>query len=427
MTWAPPRPASWTAKRPTPPLAPVTQHAPTQDVAGEADRKQGGQAGDRERRGLGEGDLVGEDGERVGRHGRPLSPGARGQQPDDARALGRPRAVVGVPAARIGGMDPHAHPGPVAAAFAERRRAWRRSGCRRSRRRSWPARRTRPEHDCGLRTPFQRDRDRIVHCQGVPAPQAQDAGLRRPRGRPLPHAADAHARGHTGLAHGRARARASTRTSRRRSASATTSATRRSATSARTSSTPACASASDAGFRHFEHSLRVVDVLERDGAGLNLTDDVRDGILCHSGRAPLPRTLEGRIVRIVDRVAYLNHDIDDALRAGRPRRRRAAARADRGAGADGLGAHRRARARPRRALRARRRHRPGRAGGSGHGRAARLHVRATSTSARRRGASTRRSRACCRDALRGTTPRTPSGCPTTAARPAPTLAQRVTD
>jgi dGTPase len=77
------------------------------------------------------------------------------------------------------------------------------------------------------------------------------------------------------------------------------------------------------GFRHYEHSLRVVDVLEPAptaqplvGIGLNLCDDVRDGILCHSGRAPLPRTLEGRIVRIVDRVAYINHDIDDALRAG---------------------------------------------------------------------------------------------------------------
>jgi len=52
------------------------------------------------------------------------------------------------------------------------------------------------------------------------------------------------------------------------------------------------------------------------GAGLNLTDDVRDGIVCHSGRAPMPRTLEGRIVRLVDRVAYINHDIDDSVRAG---------------------------------------------------------------------------------------------------------------
>ena len=70
------------------------------------------------------------------------------------------------------------------------------------------------------------------------------------------------------------------------------------------------------GFRHHEHSLRVVDVLERDGAGLNLTEPVREGILCHSGRAPMPATLEGRIVRLVDRIAYINHDIDDAVRAG---------------------------------------------------------------------------------------------------------------
>jgi dGTPase len=70
------------------------------------------------------------------------------------------------------------------------------------------------------------------------------------------------------------------------------------------------------GFRHYEHSLRVVEVLEREGAGLNLCDDVRDGIVCHSGRAPMPRTLEGRIVRLVDRVAYINHDIDDSVRAG---------------------------------------------------------------------------------------------------------------
>jgi len=69
-------------------------------------------------------------------------------------------------------------------------------------------------------------------------------------------------------------------------------------------------------FRHYEHSLRVVDELERDGAGLNLTEAVRDGIICHSSRADLPATLEGRIVRIIDRVAYINHDIDDAVRAG---------------------------------------------------------------------------------------------------------------
>ncbi|MGZ4257757.1 MAG: deoxyguanosinetriphosphate triphosphohydrolase [Gaiellaceae bacterium] len=69
------------------------------------------------------------------------------------------------------------------------------------------------------------------------------------------------------------------------------------------------------GFRHNEHSLRVVDVLERDGRGLNLTAEVCDGILNHTGPNE-PDTLEGKIVRLVDRVAYINHDIDDAIRAG---------------------------------------------------------------------------------------------------------------
>jgi dGTPase len=68
-------------------------------------------------------------------------------------------------------------------------------------------------------------------------------------------------------------------------------------------------------FRHNEQSLRLVDVLERDGEGLNLTEQVRDGILNHTGSGT-PATLEGRIVRLVDRVAYINHDIDDAIRAG---------------------------------------------------------------------------------------------------------------
>ena len=68
-------------------------------------------------------------------------------------------------------------------------------------------------------------------------------------------------------------------------------------------------------FRHNEQSRRVVDLLERDGEGLNLTWEVRDGILNHTG-PELPDSLEGRIVRIVDRVAYINHDIDDAVSAG---------------------------------------------------------------------------------------------------------------
>lgn len=77
------------------------------------------------------------------------------------------------------------------------------------------------------------------------------------------------------------------------------------------------------GFRHNEQSLRVVDLLEKDGEGLNLTDVVRDGILRHSkGRATItgtragtPSTSEGEIVKLADALAYINHDLDDALRA----------------------------------------------------------------------------------------------------------------
>jgi dGTPase len=68
-------------------------------------------------------------------------------------------------------------------------------------------------------------------------------------------------------------------------------------------------------FRHNEHSLRVVDKLEKEGSGLNLTLEVRDGILNHTGEN-YPSTREGEIVRIADRIAYVNHDVDDALRAG---------------------------------------------------------------------------------------------------------------
>jgi len=80
---------------------------------------------------------------------------------------------------------------------------------------------------------------------------------------------------------------------------------------------------SSLGFHHAKQSLKVVDILENDGLGLNLTYEVRDGIAKHSkgvsdlaSVSDLPVTLEGQIVRISDRVAYLNHDIDDAVRAG---------------------------------------------------------------------------------------------------------------
>ena len=70
-----------------------------------------------------------------------------------------------------------------------------------------------------------------------------------------------------------------------------------------------------AGYRHNVQSLRIVERLEYEGRGLNLTWEVRDGILGHTGET-VPSTFEGRIVRIADRIAYVNHDIDDAVRAG---------------------------------------------------------------------------------------------------------------
>jgi dGTPase len=78
------------------------------------------------------------------------------------------------------------------------------------------------------------------------------------------------------------------------------------------------------GFRHNEQSLRVVDLLEKDGHGLNLTNDVRDGILHHSkSHADItgtvtdgPSSLEGEVIKLSDGIAYINHDLDDSLRAG---------------------------------------------------------------------------------------------------------------
>lgn len=68
------------------------------------------------------------------------------------------------------------------------------------------------------------------------------------------------------------------------------------------------------GFAHYQQSVRIVEMLEKDGRGLNLTPEVRDGILNHrtSGN---PHTLEGKVVRLSDKIAYINHDIDDAIRA----------------------------------------------------------------------------------------------------------------
>jgi dGTPase len=212
-------------------------------------------------------------------------------------------------------MDAAAAPGLVAERFAARRRAWEAEQLSPLAARSYPAVRAVEESDCGMRTPLQRDRDRIVHCkafrrlkhktQVFVAPQGDHYRTRmthtlevtqiaRTVARALALNEDlteaiglGHDLGHPPFGHiGEA-------------------------------VLDTClAERFGRGFRHYEHSLRVVEVLEREGAGLNLCADVRDGIVNHSGRAPMPATLEGRIVRIVDRVAYINHDIDDALRAG---------------------------------------------------------------------------------------------------------------
>ena len=71
----------------------------------------------------------------------------------------------------------------------------------------------------------------------------------------------------------------------------------------------------DEGFHHNEQSVRIVEKLEKDGKGLNLTWEVRDGILNHQ-TSLMPHTLEGKIVRLSDKIAYINHDIDDAIAGG---------------------------------------------------------------------------------------------------------------
>jgi dGTPase len=171
-----------------------------------------------------------------------------------------------------------------------------------------------PEEECRLRTPFQRDRDRIVHSKAFRRlrlktqvfvdPEGdhfrtrlthtlETTGIARGVGRALRLNEDlveaigfGHDLGHPPFGH--AGEEALDEILRERGGR---------------------------GFQHNEHSLRVVERLERDGRGLNLTWEVRNGILKHTGPDD-PDTLEGKIVRIVDRVAYINHDIDDAVRAG---------------------------------------------------------------------------------------------------------------
>jgi len=176
--------------------------------------------------------------------------------------------------------------------------------------RSYPALRERPEEDSDHRTPFQRDRDRIVHSKAFRRLKHKTQVFISPEGdhyrTRLTHTLEA-----CGIARNVARA-----------------------LGLNEDLTEAIGLGHDLGhppfghigeavlderlhdryglrFRHNEHSLRVVERIE----SLNLTEQVRDGILHHTGDEQAA-TLEGRIVHVVDRIAYINHDIDDAIRAG---------------------------------------------------------------------------------------------------------------
>lgn len=170
--------------------------------------------------------------------------------------------------------------------------------------------RRRPEEECELRTPYQRDRDRILHCKSFRRLKHKTQVFLSPEGdhyrTRLTHTLEVsqiartiaralrlnedlteaislgHDLGHTPFGHAGERA---------------------------------LNDLMPGGFRHYEQSVRIVEKLEKGGQGLNLTEEVRDGILCHT-RGTEAFTLEGRVVRLADRIAYINHDIDDAERAG---------------------------------------------------------------------------------------------------------------
>lgn len=167
-----------------------------------------------------------------------------------------------------------------------------------------------PEEKCALRTDFQRDRDRIIHSNSFRRLKHKTQVFLSPWGdhyrTRLTHTLEVaqiartisnglslnsdlteavalgHDLGHTPFGHAGERA---------------------------------LNSVFFGGFHHYEQSLRVVEKLEKGGAGLNLTYEVRDGIVCHT-RGKEADTLEGRIVKLADKIAYINHDIDDAIRGG---------------------------------------------------------------------------------------------------------------
>jgi dGTPase len=179
---------------------------------------------------------------------------------------------------------------------------------------SYPATRAADEPDSPLRTPFQRDRDRIVHSKAFRRLKHKTQVFIAPEGdhyrTRLTHTLEA-----CGISRGVARALALNEDLTEAIGLGHDLGHPPFGHSGEDALDAALTARCGRGFKHNEHSLRVVEVLERDGRGLNLTEQVRDGILNHTGPNK-PATLEGRIVRLVDRVAYINHDIDDALRAG---------------------------------------------------------------------------------------------------------------
>jgi dGTPase len=229
--------------------------------------------------------------------------------PGGKRRFGRPLSLFskGVP-------DAAADPATAASPFEERVRAWESEYLWELATPSYPARRGTPEPDSEVRTPFQRDRDRIVHSKAFRRLKHKTQVFIAPEGdhyrTRLTHTLETcfiartvaralglnedlteaiglgHDLGHPPFGH-----------------------------IGEEALDEALREHTGSGFRHNRHSLRLVEVLERDGRGLNLTEQVRDGILNHTG-SERPATLEGRVVRLVDRVAYINHDIDDAVRAG---------------------------------------------------------------------------------------------------------------
>ncbi|MEG1179482.1 MAG: deoxyguanosinetriphosphate triphosphohydrolase [Oscillospiraceae bacterium] len=166
------------------------------------------------------------------------------------------------------------------------------------------------EEECEIRTAFQRDRDRILHCNAFSRLKHKTQVFLSPQGdhyrTRLTHTLEVsqiartiarglrlnedlteaialgHDLGHTPFGHAGERA---------------------------------LNSVYPGGFKHYEQSLRVVELLEKNGNGLNLTYEVRNGILCHTTGTPA-QTMEGRLVKLSDKIAYINHDIDDAIRGG---------------------------------------------------------------------------------------------------------------